>query len=167
MLARLRPLTERGTAVVPIAMLMADGGDKSSALVHDTVFAAVMITCNGSVGLPLPARRFTAHGLAVFNPEMHRCRPRHDRGPGHAQPDAPGRRPQGPVRAVRGDPDRAPPGLLPADHPARRGDHRKRPRRGAVGPQRRLVLLPETVAAPRTAAVCRPLTPSWPPPPRP
>jgi Ca2+:H+ antiporter len=40
--------------VALIVTLMADGGDKSSTLARDTVFAAVMITC---------------HGTAVFNPE--------------------------------------------------------------------------------------------------
>ena len=31
--------------------LMVSGGDKTSALARDTVFAALMITCNGIVGL--------------------------------------------------------------------------------------------------------------------
>ncbi|MDQ0747679.1 Ca2+/H+ antiporter [Streptomyces africanus] len=39
--------------VALIVTLMADGGDKSSTLARDTVFAAVMITCNGIVGLCL------------------------------------------------------------------------------------------------------------------
>ncbi|KNB50738.1 calcium:proton antiporter [Streptomyces caatingaensis] len=54
--------------VALIVTLMADGGDKSSSLARDTVFAAVMITCNGIVGLSLlvcAARR----RVAVFNPE--------------------------------------------------------------------------------------------------
>ncbi|MER5254718.1 MULTISPECIES: ionic transporter y4hA [unclassified Streptomyces] len=39
--------------VALIVTLMADGGDKSSTLARDTVFAAVMITCNGIIGLCL------------------------------------------------------------------------------------------------------------------
>src|ERR1043165_1750067 len=39
--------------VALIVTLMADGGDKSSTLARDTVFAAVMITCNGIVGVSL------------------------------------------------------------------------------------------------------------------
>jgi Ca2+:H+ antiporter len=47
---------------------MADGGDKSATLARDTVFAAVMITCNGIVGLCLLVASLR-HGTAVFNPE--------------------------------------------------------------------------------------------------
>ncbi|MFK4542254.1 Ca2+/H+ antiporter [Streptomyces tendae] len=47
---------------------MADGGDKSATLARDTVFAAVMITCNGVVGLSLLVASLR-HGIAVFNPE--------------------------------------------------------------------------------------------------
>ncbi|NKQ28225.1 calcium:proton antiporter [Streptomyces galbus] len=54
--------------VALIVTLMADGGDKSSTLARDTVFAAVMITCNGVVGLSLIAASLR-HGTAVFNPE--------------------------------------------------------------------------------------------------
>ncbi|MGW5738036.1 MULTISPECIES: calcium:proton antiporter [Streptomyces] len=39
--------------VALIVTLMADGGDKSATLARDTVFAAVMITCNGIIGLCL------------------------------------------------------------------------------------------------------------------
>jgi Ca2+:H+ antiporter len=39
--------------VALIVTLMASGGDKASALARDTVFAAVMITCNGILGLSL------------------------------------------------------------------------------------------------------------------
>ncbi|MEJ8645775.1 ionic transporter y4hA [Streptomyces sp. MS1.HAVA.3] len=39
--------------VALIVTLMADGGPKASSLARDTVFAAVMITCNGIVGLSL------------------------------------------------------------------------------------------------------------------
>ncbi|AGL19780.1 calcium:proton antiporter [Actinoplanes sp. N902-109] len=54
--------------VALIVTLMISGGEKSQSLARDTVFAAVMITCNGIVGLSLLVgalrRRF-----AVFNPE--------------------------------------------------------------------------------------------------
>jgi Ca2+:H+ antiporter len=39
--------------VALIVTLMASGGDKTAPLARDTVFAAVMITCNGIVGLAL------------------------------------------------------------------------------------------------------------------
>ena len=54
--------------VALIVTLMVSGGDKSESLARDTVFAAVMITCNGVVGLALlaGARRF---GVAYFNSE--------------------------------------------------------------------------------------------------
>ncbi|CAL9320898.1 Sodium-potassium_proton antiporter ChaA [Streptomyces sp. enrichment culture] len=54
--------------VALIVTLMADGGDKSSTLARDTVFAAVMITCNGIVGLSLLVASLR-HVTAVFNPE--------------------------------------------------------------------------------------------------
>ncbi|MGC0332716.1 Ca2+:H+ antiporter [Streptomyces sp. SAI-170] len=54
--------------VALIVTLMADGGDKSSTLARDTVFAAVMITCNGIVGICLLVSSLR-HGTAVFNPE--------------------------------------------------------------------------------------------------
>jgi Ca2+:H+ antiporter len=54
--------------VALIVTLMADGGDKSSTLARDTAFAAVMITCNGIVGLVLIVASLR-HGTAVFNPE--------------------------------------------------------------------------------------------------
>lgn len=51
-----------------IVTLMTAGGDGASSLARDTVFAAVMITCNGILGLSLltAARR---HGMALFNAE--------------------------------------------------------------------------------------------------
>lgn len=54
--------------VALIVTLMVSGGPETASLARDTVFAAVMITCNGIVGLSLflGARR---HGLAVFNAE--------------------------------------------------------------------------------------------------
>jgi Ca2+:H+ antiporter len=54
--------------VALIVTLMADGGDESATLARDTVFAAVMITCNGVVGLSLLVASLR-HGTAVFNPE--------------------------------------------------------------------------------------------------
>ncbi len=54
--------------VALIVTLMVDGGDKSSTLARDTVFAAVMITCNGIVGLCLLTASLR-HGTAIFNPE--------------------------------------------------------------------------------------------------
>ncbi|MFI9546529.1 calcium:proton antiporter [Streptomyces sp. NPDC052016] len=58
-------------AIIEVALivtLMADGGDKSATLARDTVFAAVMITCNGIVGLCLLVASLR-HGTAIFNPE--------------------------------------------------------------------------------------------------
>lgn len=54
--------------VALIVTLMASGGKDSASLARDTVFAAVMITCNGIVGLSLfaGAQRF---GLISFNAE--------------------------------------------------------------------------------------------------
>jgi Ca2+:H+ antiporter len=54
--------------VALIVTLMLDGGDKSATLARDTVFAAVMITCNGILGICLLVASLR-HGLAVFNPE--------------------------------------------------------------------------------------------------
>jgi Ca2+:H+ antiporter len=51
-----------------IVMLMADGGDKASTYARDTVFAAVMITCNGIVGLSLLVAAVRRR-VAVFNAE--------------------------------------------------------------------------------------------------
>src|SRR3954471_16782383 len=54
--------------VALIVTLTVSGGPGTATLARDTVFAAVMITCNGIVGLSLllGARRY---GLAVFNAE--------------------------------------------------------------------------------------------------
>ncbi|WP_338930526.1 ionic transporter y4hA [Streptomyces netropsis] len=54
--------------VALIVTLMADGGEKSSSLARDTVFAAVMITCNGIVGLSLLVCALRRR-VAVFNAE--------------------------------------------------------------------------------------------------
>ncbi|RSS74035.1 calcium:proton antiporter [Streptomyces sp. WAC06614] len=54
--------------VALIVTLMADGGDKTATLARDTVFAAVMITCNGIVGLSLLVGALR-NRVAVFNAE--------------------------------------------------------------------------------------------------
>ncbi len=51
-----------------ILTLTASGGPATASLARDTVFAAVMITCNGILGLALFVGA-VRHGLAVFNPE--------------------------------------------------------------------------------------------------
>ncbi|MFG3055333.1 calcium:proton antiporter [Kitasatospora sp. NPDC048239] len=54
--------------VALIVTLMADGGDKAATLARDTVFAAVMITCNGILGLSILVAAFR-YRVAVFNAE--------------------------------------------------------------------------------------------------
>ncbi|MDA5284246.1 calcium:proton antiporter [Streptomyces sp. NPDC054904] len=54
--------------VALIVTLMADGGPKTSSLARDTVFAAVMITCNGIVGLSLFVGALR-NRVAVFHAE--------------------------------------------------------------------------------------------------
>ncbi|GGZ07767.1 ionic transporter y4hA [Streptomyces nitrosporeus] len=54
--------------VALIVILMLDGGPEASALARDTVFAAVMITCNGIVGLCLLVGALRSR-VAVFNAE--------------------------------------------------------------------------------------------------
>ena len=54
--------------VTLIVTLMSGGGEKTQALARDTVFAAVMITCNGLLGLSLLVGALRRH-VAVFNPE--------------------------------------------------------------------------------------------------
>ncbi|GLF96959.1 calcium:proton antiporter [Streptomyces yaizuensis] len=51
-----------------IVTLMADGGDKASTYARDTVFAAVMITCNGIVGISLLVGALR-NRVIVFNAE--------------------------------------------------------------------------------------------------
>ncbi|WP_114699740.1 calcium:proton antiporter [Nocardia mexicana] len=51
-----------------IVTLMASGGDNASSLARDTVFAAVMITCNGIFGLSLLVGALRRR-VAVFNAE--------------------------------------------------------------------------------------------------
>ncbi|MEH0982678.1 calcium:proton antiporter [Micromonospora sp. CPCC 205556] len=54
--------------VALIVSLMISGGEKTQALARDTVFAAVMITCNGILGLSLLLGALRRR-VAVFNPE--------------------------------------------------------------------------------------------------
>ncbi|MFI6685519.1 calcium:proton antiporter [Streptomyces sp. NPDC050485] len=54
--------------VALIVTLMSDGGDKNASLARDTVFAAVMITCNGIVGVCLLVGALRRR-VAVFNAE--------------------------------------------------------------------------------------------------
>ncbi|MEU6238751.1 ionic transporter y4hA [Kitasatospora sp. NPDC047058] len=54
--------------VALIVTLMVDGGDKSATLARDTVFAAVMITCNGILGASILASA-VKYRVAVFNAE--------------------------------------------------------------------------------------------------
>ncbi|MBO2449901.1 hypothetical protein J4573_22555 [Actinomadura barringtoniae] len=51
-----------------VSMMVSSSGDKSATLARDTVFAAVMITCNGIVGLTLLVSALR-HRVAVFNAE--------------------------------------------------------------------------------------------------
>ncbi|WP_055694807.1 calcium:proton antiporter [Streptomyces prasinopilosus] len=54
--------------VALIVTLMIDGGPDTASLARDTVFAAVMITCNGILGISLLVGSLR-HGTATFNPE--------------------------------------------------------------------------------------------------
>ncbi|THA58257.1 calcium:proton antiporter [Streptomyces sp. A1136] len=54
--------------VALIVTLMAGGGDKTASLARDTVFAAVMITCNGIVGVSLLVGALR-NRVTVFNAE--------------------------------------------------------------------------------------------------
>jgi Ca2+:H+ antiporter len=54
--------------VALIITLMLSGGDETETLARDTVFAAVMITCNGIVGIALLLGSIR-HNLPRFNPE--------------------------------------------------------------------------------------------------
>jgi Ca2+:H+ antiporter len=54
--------------VALIVTVMVSGGAKAESLARDTVFAAVMISTNGIVGLSLLLGAMR-HGLALFNPE--------------------------------------------------------------------------------------------------
>src|SRR3712207_6710104 len=51
-----------------IVTVMAAGGPGATSLARDTVFAAVMISCNGILGLCLLVGALRRH-VAVFNPE--------------------------------------------------------------------------------------------------
>ena len=141
--------------VALIVTLMVSGGAKSQSLARDTVFAAVMITCNGIVGLSLLVGALRRQ-VAVFNPEgtggafatvatiatLSLVLPSFTTSrPGRSSPP-----PQlglrrgrlaGPLRAVRDHADPPAPRLLPADHHRRRGDRRRGARsiRRPAGPR--------------------------------
>lgn len=51
-----------------VTLMIGGGHDKTQTLARDTVFAAVMITCNGILGLSLLVGALRRH-VAVFNPE--------------------------------------------------------------------------------------------------
>lgn len=129
-----------------IVTLMVAGEAETASLARDTVFAAVMITTNGIVGLSLLLGALR-YGVTLFNAEgtaAPRWRRRHHwrhcawccrrsprasparSSPGPARLRCVGR--AGVVRDVRAHPDRAPPGLLPADRPRGRtcGEPRRR-----------------------------------------
>ncbi|WP_327088007.1 hypothetical protein OIE66_37710 [Nonomuraea sp. NBC_01738] len=55
--------------VALIVSLMISGGEKTASLARDTVFAAVMITCNGIVGLSLLAGTLRRRRVVLFNAE--------------------------------------------------------------------------------------------------
>ena len=147
--------------VALIVTLMVSGGPKTASLARDTVFAAVMITINGIVGLSLlaGARRF---GVSNFNPEgtgaalasvvsvtTHQpgAADVHLERPGAALLARPARvrggRLAGRLRAVRADPDGPAPRLLPA------GDRQRRDR--AAGGARRAAHRPAGVDQPGPA----------------
>ena len=120
--------------VALILTLMVSGGKDTSVLARDTVFAAVMITCNGIVGA-LPAGRSRQVRHHPLQRRGHGGRPGHG---DHARDDLPraaelhhvdagsgvhrwpARVRRGglaaAVPAVRGHPDSPAPGLLPACH---------------------------------------------------
>ncbi len=133
-----------------IITLMTSGSGDAATLARDTVFAAVMITVNGIIGLSLLTRtrggkiaRFNAEGSGtalatvatlatltlVLPPSPPRPRPGVQRHPARLRR----RRITRPLRLVRARADDPPPRLLPA----RRPHHRRRPRRSAEH-QRRL-----------------------------
>jgi Ca2+:H+ antiporter len=51
-----------------VTLMISGDADKTASIARDTVFAAVMITCNGIVGLCLLTASLRRH-VAVFNPE--------------------------------------------------------------------------------------------------
>jgi Ca2+:H+ antiporter len=114
-----------------IVTLMVSGGPGTASLARDTVFAAVMITCNGIVGIALLIGALRFH-ITVFNAEGSGAALAtvitignlelgaadvFDQSPGPGVHSGPagvcGDRIPGAVRGVRGYPDRTAPGLLP------------------------------------------------------
>ena len=121
--------------VALILTLMVSGGKDTSVLARDTVFAAVMITCNGIVGLCLLAgavkfgtTHFNAEGtgaalatvITLADPlpgaaQLHHHHSRARSSPGSQLAFA-AVASLAALRDVRGDPDGAAPRLLPAGH---------------------------------------------------
>ena len=52
-----------------VTLMVGGSGKDTSTLARDTVFAAVMISANGIVGMALLVARALRHHLATFNPE--------------------------------------------------------------------------------------------------
>ena len=131
--------------VALIVTLMVAGGDDTATLARDTVFAAVMITATGIVGLSLLAATLR-HRVATFNAEGTATALATRRDAGDALPRRPHvhdqpsrarvlgvaarvrrRRVARALRAVRGRADGPPPRLLPAGGRRRRSTPRRRP----------------------------------------
>ena len=74
--------------VALIVTLMVSGGGDTAGLARDTVFAAVMITVNGIVGLS-PGRGRAAQPPAALQPRGHRVRAGDGDRAGDADPGAP------------------------------------------------------------------------------
>ena len=138
--------------VALIVTLMVGGGDKTATLARDTVFAAVMITCNGVVGLALLVAALRRR-VAVFNAEgtggafatvttlatLSLVLPSFTTGRSTAEFTAAAAglrrgRVARAVRALRRHADRPAPRLLPAHHHQRAGRGRRGARRAAERP---------------------------------
>ena len=93
--------------VALIVSLMISGGEHSASLARDTVFAAVMITCNGIVGLSLLSGALRAQGGGLQR-RGHGRRAGDGRHADHAQPgaadvhDEPPKEARPSLRAARG-----------------------------------------------------------------
>ena len=126
-----------------IVMLMVGGKGDTTTLARDTVFAAVMITRNGILGICLLAGSLR-HGLVVFNKEgtggalatvatlATVCLVLPTFTTSHPGPEFStsqltfGRRVAAALRPVRPDPDQAAPRLLPPDRQARQAPRGRR-----------------------------------------
>ena len=95
--------------VALIVTLMVAGGKDTSTLARDTVFAAVMITVNGIVGISLLTATLRG-GVATFNAEGTATRAGHRRHAGDAHDGAPDASPRaGPGRSSPAHSSRSPP----------------------------------------------------------